>query len=66
MANSNYQKTKTNPRANTAHVNAIMHSTSSIENEKSSCIMDDHTVYCRIFYTTARKYMEMQSQLWVR
>jgi len=34
MAESNYQKIKTNPHVTTAHVNVIMHSTSSVENEK--------------------------------
>jgi len=34
MANNNYQKNKTNPHANTVHVNAIMPSSSSIKNEK--------------------------------
>jgi hypothetical protein len=55
MANSIYQKTKTNPHANTAHVKAIMQSTSSIENKTSHFFKDAHTICYIIFYTTARK-----------
>jgi len=35
MANSNFQKTKTNPYSTTARLNALMHSMSSIEKEKN-------------------------------
>jgi len=56
MANSNYQKTKTNPHTTTAHVNVIMHSISSVKNKKKShSLKDGHKIYYTVFYTMARK-----------
>jgi len=79
MANSNFQKTKTNPHATTARVNALMHSMSSIEKEKTSfCQGRSHYLLYNILQNSAQdkwkcrvrygldKENNRPKQLWVR